>query len=494
MGRAIMVQGTCSNAGKSFLCAGLCRLFAQDGLKVAPFKSQNMALNSFITRDGLEMGRAQAMQAEAAGVEPDVAMNPILLKPTSDQGSQVIVNGEVVGTMPAREYFSYKKRLFPVVRAAYERLAAKYDVVVIEGAGSPAEINLKKDDLVNMGIAKMAGAPVLLVGDIDRGGVFASLYGTVALLEPDERRRVKGFLLNKFRGDPSLLTTGLRQLEMLTQIRVLGVVPYLDLPLDDEDSLSPRLLQTQARGRLDAAVVRLPHLSNFTDFNALSAHPDIGLRYVSDVQTLGAPDLLFLPGTKNTMGDLAWLKQSGFSAAIAAYAKAGGLVFGICGGYQMLGLSLDDPDGVEGEGPAHADGLGLLPVRTVFSREKTRTRGEGQAAALPGVWAALSGSTFAGYEIHMGKTVPLAGAAAFSVLCGHEDGAVSGTVCGSYAHGLFDSGTLLDALVRLLCRRRGILPSGGKAPAWRIQKEAGYDALAAALRQALDLPRLYALL
>ena len=364
MAKAIMLQGTASNAGKSLLSAGLCRIFRQDGYKVAPFKSQNMALNSAITPDGLEMGRAQVVQAEAAGVAPDARMNPILLKPTSNVGSQVIVNGVPRGTMPAGEYFHYRKSLIPEVMAAYESLAAEYDIIVIEGAGSPAEINLKQDDIVNMGMAKRAKAPVLLCGDIDRGGVFASLYGTVKLLESDEQDLIKGLIINKFRGDVEILRPGLGQLEQLTGKPVLGVVPMLDVDVDDEDSLSSRLSGSGKVGLVDIAVIRLPRLSNFTDFNPLERMEEVTLRYVGSVKELGNPDLILLPGTKNTMDDLRWLRQSGLEGAILKHAAKGGAVVGICGGYQMLGQSVSDPDGVESGGTLK--GLGLLPAHTVF--------------------------------------------------------------------------------------------------------------------------------
>ena len=361
MANAIMIQGTASNAGKSLLAAGLCRIFAQDGYKVAPFKSQNMALNSAITPDGFEMGRAQVVQAEAAGVAPDVRMNPILLKPTSHVGSQVIVNGVPRGTMPAGEYFRYRKSLIPEVMAAYESLAAEYDIIVIEGAGSPAEINLRQDDIVNMGMARRANAPVLLCGDIDRGGVFASLYGTVKLLEPDEQARIKGLIINKFRGDVDILRPGLGELERLSGKPVLGVVPMLDVDVDDEDSLSHRLSGGGRVGLVDIAVVRLPRLSNFTDFNPLERMEEVTLRYVRNPRELGHPDLVLLPGTKNTMDDLRWLRESGMEAAVLKHASAGGAVIGICGGYQMLGNTVSAPDGVEGGGSLR--GLGPLPGR-----------------------------------------------------------------------------------------------------------------------------------
>ncbi len=361
--KSIMIQGTMSNAGKSLLCAGLCRVFHQDGYKVAPFKSQNMALNSFITKEGLEMGRAQVVQAEAAGVEPDVRMNPILLKPTSDVGSQVIVRGQVLSTMPAREYFAYKHKLTPSILEAYDSLAAENDIIVLEGAGSPAEINLKQQDIVNMGMARMAGAPVLLAGDIDRGGVFASLYGTVALLEEEERQRIRGLIVNKFRGDVEILRPGLSMLENLTRVPVVGVVPYLSVDIEEEDSLAARL-DNETPALVDIAVIRLPRLSNFTDFAALERTQGVGVRYVSRAAQLGEPDLIILPGTKNTMGDLRWLRESGLEGAILKKESQGVPILGICGGYQMLGQVLRDPLGVEEGGSLR--GLGLLPIETDF--------------------------------------------------------------------------------------------------------------------------------
>ena len=371
--KCIMVQGTMSGAGKSLLCAGLCRVFRQDGWRVAPFKSQNMALNSYVTRQGLEMGRAQVMQAEAAGIQPDVRMNPILIKPSSDTGSQVIVNGEIRGQMTAAEYFRYKKQLIPEVLAAYESLAAENDLIVIEGAGSPAEINLRADDIVNMGLAELVDAPVLLAGDIDRGGVFAQLYGTVALLQPEERARVKGLIINKFRGDPEILRPGLAQLEELTGIPVLGTVPYLHVDVDDEDSLAPCLEQRESHKPIDIAVVRLPRISNFTDFLPLECHPLLGVRYVSRADELGVPDMVILPGTKSTMADLLWMRENGLEAAVQKLASRGTPVLGVCGGYQMLGEEIPDLHGAEGALTA-LRGMGLLPCKTAFEPEKTRTR------------------------------------------------------------------------------------------------------------------------
>ena len=373
-----MIQGTMSNAGKSLLAAGLCRIFHQDGYRVAPFKSQNMALNSFITREGLEMGRAQVMQAEAAGIEPSVLMNPILLKPTNDTGSQVIVNGEVLGNMSAREYFSHKKELIPDIMKAYHALEEQYDIIVIEGAGSPAEINLKADDIVNMGMAKLVDAPVLLVGDIDRGGVFAQLYGTVELLEPDERDRIKGLIINKFRGDKTILDPGVVMLEEKTHIPVVGVAPYLHIEVEDEDSLTERFTRKEEIGLIDLAVIRLPRISNFTDFNPFERIEGVSLRYVSSVSELKNPDMILLPGTKNTMEDLLWMRQNGLEAAVLKAAAAGKVIFGVCGGFQMLG---DTP----AERSKEWDSCRWIPYLPVRRREPARRALlEKQKAFLPG--------------------------------------------------------------------------------------------------------------
>jgi adenosylcobyric acid synthase len=492
MAKPIMIQGTASNAGKSLMCAGLCRIFKQDGYQVAPFKSQNMALNSFITNEGLEMGRAQVMQAEAAGIEPSVWMNPILLKPTSDVGSQVIVKGEVVGTMRATEYYAYKKQLRPIVIETYNSLASRNDIIVIEGAGSPAEINLNSEDFVNMGMAEIADAPVLLVGDIDRGGVFASLYGTIALLGEKERARIKGVIINKFRGDVDILKPGLTQLEKLINIPVLGVVPYMSLDIDDEDSLSERFTRESTPKALDIAVIRLPRISNFTDFNALSRMSSVGLRYVETPEALKEPDLIILPGTKNTMGDLRWLRQNGLEAAIKKRAAAGTPVIGVCGGYQMLGCTLDDPDNFEEGGSMK--GMALLPVDTVFEAEKVRTRITGKVCPLDGIFSPLSGAELTGYEIHMGKSILQSDTVPFSTLPDEKpDGAVYQNVLGSYVHGLFDGG-FGTAVVRFLLRQKGIEDISEDTINIEDYKNQQYDALAQGLRESLDMDLVYKIL
>ena len=483
--RRIMVQGTMSGAGKSLLCAALCRIFAQDGYRVAPFKSQNMALNSFVTRDGLEMGRAQVVQAQAAGVEPDVRMNPILLKPSSDTGSQVIVGGEVRGQMSAAAYFRMKRQLIPEILAAFDSLSAEADIVVIEGAGSPAEINLKADDIVNMGLAKLVDAPVLLAGDIDRGGVFAQLYGTVALLEPEERARIAGLVINKFRGDVDILRPGLAMLEEKTGLPVLGVVPYLHVEIEDEDSLSERLNARDAVKPLDVAVIRLPHISNFTDFIPLEQHELLGVRYVQRARELGAPDLVILPGTKNTMEDLLWLRQSGLEAAVRRLAQAQTPVLGVCGGYQMLGQTLDDPAGTESGKPMSLAGLGLLPTRTTFDAQKRRTQVRAVALGAPFVGARMTG-----YEIHNGRTTVNG-----EPFCRLADGTPEGCVCpnvfGTYLHGLFDSGELTQALVKLLCARKGISPKETRPTSMAEYRQAQFDLLADGVRKALDMGAVY---
>ncbi len=485
MARCIMVQGTMSGAGKSLLAAALCRIFRQDGWRAAPFKGQNMALNSYITRDGLEMGRAQVVQAQAAGIEPDVRMNPVLLKPSSDTGSQLIVLGEVRGQYEAAGYFRMKKNLIPEVLGAYRSLAAEYDIIVIEGAGSPAEINLREADaFVNMGLAELVNAPVLLVGDIDRGGVFAQLYGTAALLEERERSRIEGLVINKFRGDPALLKPGLAMLEEKTGIPVLGVIPYTRADIDDEDSLAPRLGETRARRAVDIAVIRLPRISNFTDFSPLESHSALGVRYVDSAAALGAPDLVILPGTKSTMDDLLWMRQNGLEAAILKLAAGGGAVLGICGGYQMLGRTLSDPEGVERSGELR--GMGLLPCETVFSPQKTRTR----------VTAAVTAEPFAGaevdcYEIHMGLTRRTGGIPFSRLSDGQEDGAAAGNVFGTYLHGLFDSGALTARLAAWLLERKGLPPSETAVESHRAYQERQYDLLADDVRSSLDMAAVY---
>ena len=480
MAKVIMIQGTMSGAGKSLLVAGLCRIFMQDGYRVAPFKSQNMALNSFITTEGLEMGRAQVMQAEAAGITPMVCMNPILLKPTNHTGSQVIVNGEVLGNMSARDYFDYKKQLIPEIKKAFRKLEQYADIIVIEGAGSPAEINLRQNDIVNMGMAEMVDAPVLLVGDIDRGGVFAQLLGTLMLLTEDEKKRVKGLIINKFRGDKSILDPGIEMLEERGKVTVTGTVPYMELALEDEDSLTERF-DNKAKGLIDIAVIHYPRISNFTDFNVFEQIPEVTVRYVSNVNELHHPDLVFLPGSKNTMGDLKWMRQNGMEAVIKKLAEKIP-VFGICGGYQMLGCRIEDPDDVEEGGSIL--GMELLPVSTVLQKEKKRCQIEGVIDKLEGPFRKISGYGFTGYEIHMGKTTNTENKTVVS----------NRNVYGSYVHGLFDSRNIANTMIQTLAEQKGIQIRDGVLEDYRTFKEKQYDKLADTLREYLNMEEIYGIL
>ena len=483
MAKNIMIQGTMSNAGKSLLAAGLCRIFKQDGYRVAPFKSQNMALNSFITKNGAEMGRAQVVQAEAAGIEPDVRMNPILLKPTTDVGSQVIVNGQVQGNMRAMEYYRRKREFIPAVMEAYNSLAQEYDIIVIEGAGSPAEINLKATDIVNMGLAELVDAPVLLVGDIDRGGVFAQLYGTIALLEPQEQQRIKGTIVNKFRGDRAILQPGIDILEKICGVPVAGVIPYTHVDIDDEDSLSTRLHTGDGRKDIDIAVVKLPRISNFTDVSPLERFESVSVRYIERPDQLHQPDMILLPGTKSTIADLLWLRQSGLEAAICQQAARGCIVFGICGGYQMLGASVRDPLGVEAAGVTDIKGMGLLPMDTVFQGEKVQQQTSGVFGEIPGALHSLSGMKYTGYEIHMGRSrqqlAPLVN---------------QGNVYGSYIHGIFDGAGIAQAVIGDLAARKGIDPGTLTVFDPERYKQEQYDKLADAVRGGLDMDFVYKVL
>lgn len=511
MAKVIMIQGTMSNAGKSLLTAGLCRIFSQDGYKTAPFKSQNMALNSFITKEGLEMGRAQVVQAQAAGTKPSVRMNPILLKPTGDMGSQVIVNGIPIGNMAAKDYFKYKKELLPEIQKAYDSLNQEYDIIVIEGAGSPAEINLKQDDIVNMGMAKLAGAPVLLAGDIDRGGVFAQLYGTTELLEKEEKSLIKGLIINKFRGDKTILEPGIGMLEKLCGISVVGVVPLMEVDIEDEDSLSSRLEETEcAHALVDIAVIRFPRLSNFTDMNVFSRIAGVSVRYVKQENRLGTPDLVILPGTKNTIEDLMWMRQNGLEAAVKKLADRGVPVFGVCGGYQMMGRQISDPMGVETQKAGNViEGMGLFPFETRFEEAKTRTLVSGSFGQVEGIFKDLSGMQIEGYEIHMGITEKRERAFLQIIEiqdhdikksenheCRKSDGMNCGNLYGTYIHGVFDGEQIAEKMVYALLEKKGIsrgqLLTGSMSTA--VYREQQFDKLAAGLRESLDMEMIYRIL
>lgn len=491
MAKSIMIQGTMSNAGKSLIVAGLCRIFKQDGYRVAPFKSQNMALNSYITEEGLEMGRAQVMQAEAAGMRPMVEMNPILLKPTNDIGSQVIVNGEVVGNMSAKDYFSYKKELIPEIKKAYTKLEQQADIIVIEGAGSPAEINLKENDIVNMGLAELVDAPVLIVGDIDRGGVFAQLLGTLLLLEEQEKARVKGFIINKFRGDVSILEPGIRMLEEKGGIPVTGVVPYMQITLEDEDSLTTRF-EKKKEALIDIAVVRFPRISNFTDFMVFEQYEGVSLRYIERAEEVHEPDMIILPGSKNTMGDLKWMRENGLEAAIKK--RVGGIpIFGICGGYQMLGEKVCDPHSVEEGGSLR--GMELLPIETELAEEKVRTRVQGNIGTITGDLEVLSQKEVSGYEIHMGRSKKTERGQEFCLIENEKpDGAFKNNVYGTYVHGIFDEGDIAAEIVKALGIKKGISMEHLSGMDYQAFKEREYDKLADTLRKYLDMDAIYRML
>ena len=489
----IMVQGTMSGAGKSLLCAALCRIFAQDGYRVAPFKSQNMALNSFVTRDGLEMGRAQVVQAQAAGMEPDVRMNPILLKPSSDTGSQVIVNGEVRGQMPAAAYFKMKRSLIPDILAAYNSLAEEVDIIVIEGAGSPAEINLKADDIVNMGLAKLVDAPVLLAGDIDRGGVYASFLGTWMTFTDAERRLLTGYIVNRFRGDASLLGPAHEYMLDHTGIPVLGTIPYIrDLNIPEEDMAGFSWGHTDCgekkAGTLDIAVVMLRHVSNYTDFAPLAAEPDVRLRPVRRAEEWGDPDVVMLPGSKSVVPDLDDLRRSGLADNILGHAERGKWIFGICGGLQILGRAILDPHGIESAAP-EVPGLGLMDLRSTFAADKTLVRVARAETPL--------GVPSGGYEIHHGLTdhgpsaLPLflradrAYPSEAERICGY----VSGRRWATYLHGVFDDDAFRRAWLDHVRADIGLAPQGRQLAAYDLEK--ALDRLADIVREHSDMETIY---
>jgi adenosylcobyric acid synthase len=491
-----MIQGTASSVGKSIMVTALCRIFKQDGYKVAPFKAQNMALNSFVTAGGGEIGRAQVVQAEAAGIAPTVDMNPVLLKPTTDTGCQVIVLGKVARTISARDYYKYTPALLETVTAALGRLRSEYDIVVIEGAGSPAEINLKDQEIVNMRIARTANSPVLLVGDIDRGGVFASLVGTLELLEKEERDLVKGFIINKFRGDISLLRSAIEFLEERTGKPMLGVVPYFrDIRIAQEDSVYLDERQTDANpGGLEIAVIRLPHISNYDDFDPLE-EAGYTVTYVRQRFELGNPHLIILPGTKSTVADLNYLRHSGLAASILTRAKAGTPVVGICGGYQMLGQKILDPLKVESD-KTEVEGLGLLDVVTEFAAEKSTRQVRACVTTNAGLLAGTAGEEISGYEIHMGQTRSDEKSGVLRItetpqgLTDYNDGAMNarGTVIGTYLHGLFHNDEFRQAFLQNLRRYWGLPDGTGNA---KNKKEEPYNKLAELVRGSLKIPEIY---
>ncbi len=491
-GKSLMIQGTASSVGKSVLCAAFLRMMKQDGYTVAPFKAQNMALNSFVTRNGLEIGRAQAMQAQAAGMEPDVRMNPVLLKPTSDRRSQVIVDGRAIGTMTAMEYHQYKPALRQRIKQTYDALESTVDCVVIEGAGSPAEINLREGDIVNMSMAESADAPVILVGDINLGGVFASLLGTVMLLTDEERARVKGVIINKFRGDVKILEPGLRMLEERIHIPVIGVVPWMDVELEDEDSVTERFLRQSGTGDLDVAVVKLRHISNFTDFQSLALQPGVRVRYAQTARELESADLIILPGTKNTIEDLLDLRRRGMDAAIVRHARRGGMVIGVCGGYQMLGRTLRDPGHVESRVP-EITGLDLLDMEVAFEAEKRTAQSSGVVCCQSGWLREAAGLTVDGYEIHAGRNTLGETAVPWLNIGDRVDGVMNegGNVLGSYLHGLFDDGQLFAVIAARIRRQKGDDTAHRQPVSLAQFREREFDRIADIVRASVDMDAVY---
>ncbi len=488
---ALMFQGTSSNAGKSILTAALCRIFLQDGYRVAPFKSQNMSLNSFVTRLGGEMGRAQVVQAQACRLEPDVRMNPILLKPNKDTGSQVIVLGQPVGNMDVAQYIDYKTEAFQKAQEAYDDLAGEYEIIVLEGAGSPAEVNLKHHDIVNMRMAEYAQAPVLLVGDIDRGGVFASFLGTWEILAPWERKLLAGFVINRFRGEASLLDPAIQFTKTCTDRPVWGVVPHIpDLGLPEEDSVSFKdgLFDAQASKEkgIEIAVIDLPHISNFTDFDSFRIEPDVHLRIVRSAEDLDHPDALILPGSKNTLGDLLFLRRCGLDRKIAELAEEGRTeIIGVCGGFQILGQEIADPHGIESEGQS-LSGLGLMPIKTIMAREKTLTRVTASHLS--------SGLELFGYEIHHGLTE----GQGLRPIIRRADGEIIGLespdhrIWGTYLHGLFDADPFRRWFIDRLREHRGMTKKGRVLAHYDL--EPALDRLAEIVRGSLPVKDFYRLL
>ena len=499
----IMLLGTGSNVGKSIIATGLCRIFYQDGYSVSPFKSQNMALNSYITKDGKEMGRAQVVQAEAANIEPEAFMNPILLKPTTDRKSQVIVNGKVYKNMDAREYFAYKHNLKKDIMTAYNHIRENFDICVLEGAGSPAEINLKEDDIVNTGMAEMADSPVLLVADIDRGGVFAAIYGTVMLLEENERKRIKGVIINKFRGDKSLLTSGIEMIEKLTDIPVLGVVPFVPLGIEEEDSLGIDKYNEKKEGKIRISVIKLKHISNFTDIDALSHYNDVSLKYVTKSSELGNEDIIIIPGSKNTVEDMKDLIEKNIGREIVRIAKKGTPVFGICGGFQMLGQKIMDPEKIESD-LNEISGLGLLDIETVMKSDKTTTQYKNTVKNVSGILAGTEGMEIKGYEIHQGYSYPVNEKNEENnnsenilkndtgCLFGDENlkGTVKDNVAGTYIHGIFDNSEFTNHFLNEVRKFKG-LDRIDENFSYSDYKNREYDKLAEVLRKNIDIKKIY---
>lgn len=485
----LMIMGTASGVGKSATVTALCRIFQKDGYRVCPFKSQNMALNSYVTKDGKEMGRAQAVQAEAIGLEPQAWMNPILLKPSHDKKIQIIIEGKSFGNLTGSEYHKYKQNLLPKLEEIYHRIEENYDISVIEGAGSPAEINMLEEDISNFGMARIANAPVILVADIDRGGVFASIYGTIMLLGEKDRRRVQGIIINKFRGNVEVLKPGLEKIKALTGVPVLGVLPYADFNLEDEDSLSEKYQSfkfSKHSNHIKISVIKLKHISNATDMDALAIYEDVEIQFVTERSQIGKEDMIIIPGSKNTIDDLKWLKESGIAAEIMKRAKTETIIFGICGGFQMLGKKVKDPYHIEGE-IEELDALGLFNLETIMEKEKTLVQYTGTLRVEKGMLKALDNLELRGYEIHQGVTR------------GDEENLTDDdrivfvnkdNIMATYLHGIFDNKEFTEALLNEIRRRKGLEEINHNI-SYEEYKRKEFDKLEKLVRENVDMDTIY---
>lgn len=485
-----MVVGTSSGAGKSITVTALCRVLTKDGYKVSPFKSQNMALNSFVTKSGLEMGRAQVVQAYACMIEPEAYMNPILLKPTTDRKIQIIVNGKSIGNMSGIEYGKFKTSLKPEIMKSYDYIRENYDISILEGAGSPVEINIKGEDIANMKMAEMADSPVILVADIDRGGVFASIYGTIMLMSEKERARVKGVIINKFRGDINILKSGLEEIEKLTGVPVIGVMPYTNVDIEDEDSVTERFKRLQRKKGINISVIKLKHISNFTDIDALRMVEDISIKYINSVDEMGEEDIIIIPGTKNTIDDLKELKDNGIATEIIKASKNGKVIIGICGGFQMLGEKIKDPYGIESE-IKEIPGLGLLELETVMEKEKNTTQYEGKLSNCTGLLEGLEGEEIKGYEIHQGVTF------GNENKVNDEDRIVTvikgENIFATYLHGIFENEKITRNILNKVRAKKGI-ELQMKGITFDEYREQQLDKLEKIFRENVDIDKIYEIL
>lgn len=485
----LMIVGTSSGAGKSLFVTALCRIFYKDKYKVSPFKSQNMALNSYITKDGKEMGRAQVVQAEASGLEPDVNMNPILLKPSTMNKIQIIVCGKSIGNMSGVEYNQYKKNLIPVLKETYSKIENENDIVVIEGAGSPAEINIKEEDISNFAMARIADAPVILVADIDRGGVFASIYGTIMLLKEEDRRRIKGIVINKFRGNKEVLKSGFEIIENLTGVKTLGVIPYANIDIEDEDSLTEKYKSFKLNknsNKIKISVIKLKHISNVTDIDALSIYDDVEIQFITERSQIGNEDLIIIPGSKNTIDDLKYLKESGIAEEIIKRARTETIIFGICGGFQILGNKVKDPYHIEGD-IEELNGLGLLDLETIMENEKTLVQYKGKLSVNNGILKTLNNFEIKGYEIHQGITK------------GNEKNLTTDNrtifvnrdnIIATYLHGIFDNKDFTDTLLNEIRRRKGLEEVNNNI-SYEEYKLKEFDKLEKLVRENVDIDEIY---